>query len=191
VFPKSGEEILVGGALYRSRPGFPKVKDYVDRFLAGHVPEAPPYRETMITGGIPVTVSPKKLVRDNIVLVGDAARQVNPLTAGGIMNALEAAEMASKYLIARGRKAATGVPDSYSATWKRNQRRQHTFFMLVREIWFSTPEVTIIPRLKIVFSLVGKAPDRSRPFRLPAAAAVRFLFGVLPLTIKNIRVLFR
>lgn len=191
VFPKSPEEILVGGALYRSRPGQPRVKEYVDRFLAEHVPDAPPYKETMITGGIPVTVSPKKLVKENIVIVGDAARQANPLTAGGIMNALEAADSASRYLLARGRNAANRVPDSYSATWKRNQRRQHTFFMLVREIWFSTPEAAIVPRLRLAFSLAGKALDRSRPFRLPVVAAVRFLAGVLPLTIKNIRVLFK
>jgi digeranylgeranylglycerophospholipid reductase len=191
VFPKTKDEILVGGGMYRVKAGLPKAKHFVDRFIAEHIPDAPQYGETIITGGIPVTISSKKLVKENILLVGDAARQVNPLTAGGIMNALEAADMASRYLISRGRSATAEVPDTYSTTWGKNQRRQHKVFMLLREIWFSTPDAAIVPRLKLMFSLAGKMPDRSRPFRLPILPAIRFLFYVLPLTIKNIRILFR
>lgn len=191
VFPKTMDEILVGGGMYRVDAGLPDARHFVDRFIAEHIPNAPPFGESIITGGIPVTLSPKKLVKENIVLVGDAARQVNPLTAGGIMNALEAADMASKYLIDRGKNAATAIPDSYSAAWGKNQRQQHKLFMLLREIWFSTPDAEIVSRLKLVFSFAGKMPDRSGPFRLPVLSVIRFLFYVLPFAIKNIRILFK
>ena len=41
-------------------------------------------------GGDPVGGMLKKLVTDNFMLVGDAASQVNPLTGGGIISAMEA-----------------------------------------------------------------------------------------------------
>lgn len=191
VFPKTKDDILVGGGMYRVLVGQPKAKHFVDRFIAEYIPDAQEYSETMITGGIPVMVSPKTLVKENIVLVGDAARQVNPLTAGGIMNALEAADLASKYLLARGRSATTTVRDSYSASWRGNQRRQHKFFLLLREIWFGTPEAAIVPQLKLLFSLAEKMPDRSGPFKLPIVIMFRFLIRVFPLTINNLRVLFK
>jgi digeranylgeranylglycerophospholipid reductase len=191
VFPKTRDEILVGGGMYRAHRGLPNAKHFVDRFIARHIPDSPPYHETIITGGIPVTISPKKLVKGNVLIVGDAARQVNPLTAGGIMNALEAADLAARYLLKRGRSATRTVPDTYSASWRKNQRWQHKFFMLLREIWFSTPDEAIMSRLKLLFSLRGTTIERSTPFKLPILPAMRFLFYVFPLTIKNIRVLFK
>jgi digeranylgeranylglycerophospholipid reductase len=191
VFPKTKDEILVGGGMYRVRRGHPNAKHFVDRFIEQNIPGAPSHKETIITGGIPVTLSPKKLVKENVVVVGDAARQVNPLTAGGIMNALEAADLAARYLLERGRNAARTIPDSYSAVWSKNQRRQHKLFMLLREIWFSTPDEAIVSRLQLLFSLNDKTIERSGPFKLPMLPALRFLLYVFPLTIKNIRVLFK
>lgn len=191
VFPKTKDEILVGGGMYRVRRGNPNAKQFVDRFIEQNIPDAPPHRETIITGGIPVTISPKKLVKENVLVVGDAARQVNPLTAGGIMNALEAADLAARYLLERGRNATRIIPDSYSKAWRINQRRQHKLFMLLREIWFSTPDEAIVSRLKLLFSMSGKTIERSGPFKLPIIPALRFLVYVFPLTIKNIHVLFK
>src|SRR5690606_18343097 len=41
-------------------------------------------------GGDPVGGMHKKLVTDNMIVVGDAAGQVNPLTGGGIISAMQA-----------------------------------------------------------------------------------------------------
>lgn len=47
-------------------------------------------------GGDPVGGMNKELVADNFILVGDAASQVNPLTGGGIISAMEAGVYAGK-----------------------------------------------------------------------------------------------
>ena len=69
-------------------------------------------------GGDPVAGMLKKLVTDNFMLVGDAASQVNPLTGGGIISAMEAGLYA-------GEVAAAAVRDGdYSAkTLKKYQER--------------------------------------------------------------------
>lgn len=190
VFPKGNGMVSIGGGLYRYSPEYPRVQYFVDRFLQKHLGIEPP-RETLVSGAIPVTLPPRRLSKGNIVLVGDAARQPNPLTAGGIMNALEAAESASRWLI-RCRKAnGVTIPDTYSAGWRQNQRRQHKLFMLLREIWFSTPEAKMIPCLETVFLLTGAGIDRSKPFKLPILPLIRFLFLVFPITVKHLRILFK
>jgi len=95
VFPKGKDIANVGIGILASlsKPGLalklldkfiksdPKLKDGEPiRFLAGAVPVAEPI----------------KAVKDNIVLVGDAARQVDPITGGGLMASVEAGKAAGE-----------------------------------------------------------------------------------------------
>lgn len=56
-------------------------------------------------GGVPLAAPLKKQYADNVLLVGDAARQVNPITGGGIHTALSGARIAAEFL---NRHLATG-----------------------------------------------------------------------------------
>jgi len=47
-------------------------------------------------GGVPVSGPLKQTVKENVMLVGDAARQVNPLTGGGIDSAMRAGTIAGE-----------------------------------------------------------------------------------------------
>jgi digeranylgeranylglycerophospholipid reductase len=49
-------------------------------------------------GGVPLTAPLKKQYANNIILVGDAARHVNPITGGGIHTALRCGVIAGKFL---------------------------------------------------------------------------------------------
>ena len=51
---------------------------------------------TLISGGVPVGLPPARLVTDGFMLIGDAARQVDPLTGGGIANAMAAGQLAAR-----------------------------------------------------------------------------------------------
>jgi digeranylgeranylglycerophospholipid reductase len=54
---------------------------------------------SLIAGNVPVATSPTRLVTDGFMLVGDAARQVDPLTGGGILNAMTAGKLAANAAI--------------------------------------------------------------------------------------------
>ncbi len=56
-------------------------------------------------GGDPVGGMPKKLVTDGLMVVGDAAGQVNPLTGGGIISGMTGSMLA-------GRVAAKAMKDN-------------------------------------------------------------------------------
>jgi len=49
-------------------------------------------------GGVPLSHPLKTQYADNLILVGDAARHVNPITGGGIHTALNAGKIAGNYL---------------------------------------------------------------------------------------------
>jgi digeranylgeranylglycerophospholipid reductase len=49
-------------------------------------------------GGVPLAAPLKKQYADNMILVGDAARHVNPITGGGIHTALNAGKVAAHFL---------------------------------------------------------------------------------------------
>lgn len=50
----------------------------------------------MMVGGVPVSGPIERTVADGVILVGDAARQSDPITGGGIINAMEAGVMAGE-----------------------------------------------------------------------------------------------
>ncbi len=51
---------------------------------------------TLVTGNVPVGISPDRIVKNGLMVVGDAARQVDPLTGGGIINAMTAGRLAAE-----------------------------------------------------------------------------------------------
>lgn len=64
-----------------------------------------------ISGVIPLVKKPIKLVKDNALLVGDAGAMVDPITGGGIGDAMIAGEQAAKCIL-------SGDIDSYPAKIK-------------------------------------------------------------------------
>ncbi len=66
--------------------------DYLKNFVHDKFPKAKVLTE--IYGAVPVCGPLTKSTANGLVLVGDAARQVNPITGGGILYAMQAAEIA-------------------------------------------------------------------------------------------------
>jgi digeranylgeranylglycerophospholipid reductase len=74
---------------------------------------------TLVTGGVPVALPPRHLVANGLMLVGDAARQVDPLTGGGMANGMVAGRLAAEVAveaIAAGDVSAARLA-GYEARW--------------------------------------------------------------------------
>ncbi|MFQ6061901.1 MAG: NAD(P)/FAD-dependent oxidoreductase, partial [Methanosarcinales archaeon] len=50
----------------------------------------------IVVGGVPVCGQINRTIANGLMLVGDAARQSDPFTGGGIINAMDAGEIAGK-----------------------------------------------------------------------------------------------
>ncbi|MBP7563068.1 MAG: NAD(P)/FAD-dependent oxidoreductase [Candidatus Cloacimonetes bacterium] len=91
IFPKSDTSANIGIGVGGSDtlPG-KGPKFYLDRFMEQNFPNASV--NYMVCGGVP-TSNGTGFVTDHVMLVGDAARQVNPITGGGIVQAMIAGRL--------------------------------------------------------------------------------------------------
>ncbi|NIM92258.1 MAG: geranylgeranyl reductase family protein [Anaerolineales bacterium] len=92
---------------------------------------------TLITGNVPVNPLSSNILADGLLIVGDAARQVDPLTGGGIYTAMTAGQLAGQ--VAAGALSANDTSarflKKYQEGWdqsegrklKRNARLRHKF----------------------------------------------------------------
>lgn len=94
VFPKGDDMANVGLGVVGSRceQGLPVellARFVKDRFPGGKIME-------LVLGAVPVSGPIEKTTASGLMLVGDAARQSDPLTGGGILNALDAGVIAGE-----------------------------------------------------------------------------------------------
>lgn len=123
IFPEGDNVVKIGLGIAKSSET--SLKDYLDVFLKDH-PEYDGERVEKTSSGsgwIPVS-----LPMDNFVkratgvwygLVGDAARQVDPLHGGGITNAMVAARILGQAIV-----AGKGL-DKYQKEWTKRHRSEH------------------------------------------------------------------
>lgn len=95
VFPKGGDTANVGLGVLPNRARRAPV-DYLKDFIAMMPNLRKAHIFEMNIGGVPVCGPIKKTVKDNVLIVGDAARQVNALTGGGIDSSMRAGNIAGK-----------------------------------------------------------------------------------------------
>ncbi|MGQ9787830.1 MAG: geranylgeranyl reductase family protein [Candidatus Hadarchaeaceae archaeon] len=138
VFPKGEHMANVGlgvlGSLAERR-----AIDYLRDFVANTPALAKGKVVEINAGGIPVGGPLKRTVKDNVILVGDAARQVNALTGGGIDSAMRAGQVA-------GEVAAEAVRDGdvserrlkeYERRWRKKMGKSHERYLKAKNVLLS------------------------------------------------------
>ena len=87
VFPKGERLANVGIGVQVSQVANPAdAKSYLDRWIEHHPAYAKGKKIDMVGGGVSISAPLKQTVADGLMLVGDAARMIDPLTGGGIAN---------------------------------------------------------------------------------------------------------
>jgi digeranylgeranylglycerophospholipid reductase len=87
VFPKGDHVANVGIGVQVSQVQSPAdAKNYLDRWIAKHPGYAKGKTIDIVGGGVSISAPIKQSVTDGFMLVGDAARMIDPITGGGIAN---------------------------------------------------------------------------------------------------------
>ncbi len=87
VFPKAEGLANVGIGVQVSQVKSPAdARTHLDRWIDHHPGYAKGKKIDMVGGGVSISPPLKQTVADGILLVGDAARMIDPLTGGGIAN---------------------------------------------------------------------------------------------------------
>jgi flavin-dependent dehydrogenase len=82
------------------------------------------------------------LAADGFVAVGEAANQNNPFSGGGIINALEGADMAASAVAAALDKGSASAKDlgAYTREWRRTVGKSNEAFYQAARIFYALPD---------------------------------------------------
>ncbi len=87
VFPKAEGLANVGiGVQVSQIKTMAEARDHLDRWIAKHPAYAKGKKIDMVGGGVSISPPLKQTTADGLMVVGDAARMIDPLTGGGIAN---------------------------------------------------------------------------------------------------------
>ena len=155
VFPKGEGKANVGLGV-QADLATDSALNYLTRFIESqsHLAQGSPV--TLVVGGVPVAPLPSRLVADGLMLVGDAARQVDPLTGGGIANAMIAGRLAAEVAaeaIAAGNVSAQALA-VYEERWMAARGRKMARSYRLKER-FGPDERTSSDFLRVFMVAVG------------------------------------
>jgi digeranylgeranylglycerophospholipid reductase len=143
IFPKGDGRANVGLGIHPLHIPQGTAKDLLDRFVAQRMPGARILDS--FAGGTSGTKPLKTMVGDGVLLTGEAARQNNPLSGGGIMNALEGADEASA-VICEGLRAgdiSAGRLAPYNERWHKKVGRSIARLAAMRKFFYSLEDKDI------------------------------------------------
>jgi digeranylgeranylglycerophospholipid reductase len=124
-------------------PGDPK--KYLDEFIASD-PRFSKGRITEINGGaVSVSLPLEETVSDHLVIVGDAARMIDPLTGGGVYNGCFAALQAGKTIceaLEKGDTSKTAL-EPYERRWREGLEMEMARNYLAKEKLLEVSDETL------------------------------------------------
>ena len=174
VFPKGKDVANVGIGILSSLSESGKALQLLDAFIARHpkLSKGSPLR--LIAGADPVA-EPIESVRDHLLLVGDAARHVDPITGGGLMTSIEGGKIAGEVIgkAVEEQRFDAHTLSEYETRWKEAFGRKLHRNYVAKEIMLDMEDKTLdmladslkdykfeeFSTLSIIKALVSKHPS--------------------------------
>jgi digeranylgeranylglycerophospholipid reductase len=107
LFPKAEGIANVGLGVVALKADGRNARQYLDSWIARRYPRGA--RTGYTVGGVIVHTTIKQTYGDGVLVAGDAAHMINPLSGGGIVNAMKAGRLAGRTAAAAIREGDTGA----------------------------------------------------------------------------------
>ena len=144
IFPKGKDVANVGIGVLASRSESGMAKKLLDKFIANdpRFKNSEPIR--FLAGATPVAI-PVETERDNLLLVGDAARHVDPITGGGITCCLQGGKIAGETIgmAIEKQQFDQETLSAYETGWKEAYGKKLKRNYLVKEIVLDFDDKTL------------------------------------------------
>lgn len=143
IFPKGQGLANVGIGILGSRSGKKRAIDHLKEFVSSKFPDAKILE--IDVGGVPVSGSIERTIANGLMLIGDAARQSDPITGGGLINAMEAGKMAAEVAFdaISANDVSTVMLDNYEKRWRQKIGMEIDNSLIVKNLFikFSDEEL--------------------------------------------------
>lgn len=183
VFPKGERSANIGLAIsgLYAKDGKSSYK-YLKEFLSRKYPNGS--TSTMVAGGVPVSKTVKKMVGDGVMVVGDAAHTVNPMTGGGIIPGMRSGLLAAETavsVIKSGKNPTKKRLQKYEKEWHKIGGKNHEKFYRIKESIFRFEDNDLIR----IADGIANVPEEKRSllklFSIAVAKKPSLLFDVVRL----------
>ena len=133
IFPKGVGVANVGLGIVAGKGDGRSARQYLDAYLARYFPRGTVSGFTV--GGVIVHPTVKRTVTDGLLLCGDSAHMVNPLSGGGIVNAMKAGRLAARTAVEAMHAGDTSAArlQRYHDEWMALLGDDHVRFWRVKE----------------------------------------------------------
>ena len=131
VFPKGGNKANIGLGISGEIGKKKSALSYLNDFMKKNFPGASVL--TQIAGGVPCEVTLKQISGNGIMLVGDAAKQVNPLSGGGITSGMVGGSIAGKIAGESIHQDKPGHIFTYDKAWRERSGKRHETYNTLKE----------------------------------------------------------
>ncbi|MDK2912633.1 MAG: digeranylgeranylglycerophospholipid reductase [Methanolobus sp.] len=137
IFPKGEDLANVGIGILGNKSGKKHAVDYLKDFVGQKFPDAKILE--IDVGGVPVSGSIERTIANGLMLVGDAARQSDPITGGGIINAMEAGKIAGEvaYEAISRNDVSTSMLELYEKRWRQTIGLEIDNSLIVKDVFVS------------------------------------------------------
>jgi len=170
VFPKGPGVANVGLGISGDYARKRRPADYLAAFVGRYFPGAAEIARTV--GGVGCSGGLKGITTDGLLVAGDAAHMANPITGGGIINAMIAGEIAGRVIVkALGNGSADArLLKSYEKECDREFGTMNRRFYRLKEGIFDIPDDQLNA---IAHEIIGLSPEKRTPIRVLTRALVK------------------
>jgi digeranylgeranylglycerophospholipid reductase len=141
VFPKGKDSANVGIGVSVERAKEKSAIRYLEEFVARRFPRASIL--TRIAGGVPCATTCDEIVKGNVMLVGDAAHQVNPVSGGGIISGMIGGMIAGQVAVEALQKDDSTHLKEYEKRWHKRLGWRHEVFYRIKEAIYQFSDETL------------------------------------------------
>lgn len=140
IFPRAPRIANVGLGMLALKAKGRTARAWLDDYLSTRHPRA--VRTGYTVGGVIVGTTLKKTCDDGVLLVGDAAHMINPLSGGGIVNAMKAGRLAAEVAVDAVRRGDTSAPalHEYHRRWMALLGDDHLKYYRIKEALEELPD---------------------------------------------------
>jgi digeranylgeranylglycerophospholipid reductase len=141
VFPKGKDSANVGIGISVECAKEKSATRWLDEFVHNKFPDAAIL--TRIAGGVPCAKTCDQIVKGSVMLVGDAAHQVNPVSGGGIISGMIGGMIAGQVAAEAIEKKDGSHLREYEKRWHKRLGWRHEVFYHIKEAIYNFSDDTL------------------------------------------------
>jgi len=146
--------IGIGGMMAKNKSAL----QYLDDFMEKHFPNVQIL--TKVAGGVPCVPTLEKISAPGLILVGDAARQVNPLTGGGIYSAMVGGQVGGRIVAEAIKSKSLDHIFTYDKAWAERMGNRHKIFNNIKNGIYNFKD----DKFNSIAKAINKIPKDERTF---------------------------